>query len=59
MGGKGSGVRNTALRAEVKRLLAQTSPTLSLAQIGESVGVSRQRVHQLAKEFEETGRVSK
>lgn len=56
MGGEGSGVRNTELRAEVMRLLTQKKPALTLTQIGTKVGVSRQRVHQLAKEFGETGR---
>lgn len=58
MGGKGSGVRNMELRAEVRLLLAK-KPPLTFAQIGESVGVSRQRVHQLAKGFGDTGRAGK
>jgi hypothetical protein len=58
MGGNGSGVRNDARRAEVKRLLGQNKPVLNFTQIGEMVGVSRERVRQLAKEIGVVGRLS-
>ena len=51
MGGRGSGVRNTELRNQVRKLLRQTKPVLSKAEIGRLCGVSRQRVHELAVEF--------
>jgi hypothetical protein len=54
MGGKGSGVRNDERRDQIKRLLAQ-KPVLNFSQIGEMVGVSRERVRQLAAELGITG----
>jgi hypothetical protein len=54
VGGKGSGVRNVERRDRIKRLLAQ-KPVLNFSQIGEMVGVSRERVRQLAAEFGVTG----
>lgn len=51
MGGKGSGQPNLELRAEVKRLLAEKPAPPSFAEIGRQVGVSRERVRQLAKDM--------
>ena len=58
MGGKGSGSKfNPEIRLRVRALLARKTPALNFAEIGDLLGVSRERVRQIAKEFGVTGRI--